>query len=215
MKEKESVEKKPGFNKEMGEQFADFLNKMQYVPSNQQKPVLSESIVASELLGVLPVSPMQWLKYKLFRSKGWVWLMKVPLTGRISLKFVKNPTTVFFGGKKNLERKVEITQIFHFWGGKPFHVCIEGLPTNVSLNKQFTASEYAPLINQAIVRSYQIGVSKGSKISLGGALGSPLVLILLIGLIVAVGVSIYLGIQAQDAVLALKDSVNSLVAATG
>lgn len=196
--------------KELGEMFADLLNKMEYTPPKQEN---FKGIEAERDVGKLPVSIFTSLKWRFFKGKNYAWVLKCSKTGNVKLMFAKNPRTVLFGkkSKEGLNNKVEITKAYHWFGGHPLHVCIEDMPVNVPLNREIKISQLAPHLNATIIHSHQIGVLRGMKLAMKGMFSNPLFWIAIIIVVVAAGASAYFSMQALDTSKTVLGTLQSLI----
>jgi len=177
------------------DRLSNLLNKLEY---SEAKKVESEDFTLKG--GVLPVPLFTALKYKLFKKKNYAWVLKCYRSGSNKLLFLKNPKVISFGKKRDaLAPKTEITKIYHYLGGQPLHICVEGIPINVSLNKEIKIAELSPHINGAVIHAHQIGVLRGMKAAIKGAFSNPLFLIALVAMIIAAGAAAYFSYQASEA----------------
>ena len=195
--------------KDSNQQFADMLGKMLGKSSGKS----GEFVIQPEM-GKLPISIITSVKWKIFKGKNFAWVLKCSKTGGIKLLFLKAPKTIYYGRKRKdgTTTKTEITRIYHWFGGHPFHVCIEGMPVNVPLNKEIKISELAPHINSVIIHSHQIGMLRGMKLAIKGAFSNPFFVIALIIVIVAAIASAYFAMESLNTSKAVLGAVQQLIA---
>lgn len=100
-----------------------------------------------------------------FQKHG-VYIIKVFQTGGVEQSY-STPQEKFKFGKKQFSTSSFITGRHHFdtKTGKPVMVLVEGNPTNVNLkdvniNKEFPAQRHSAIVEQAIIRAENYGVTK-------------------------------------------------------
>jgi hypothetical protein len=190
--------------------FAELLNKMEYQDAKQQRRDLRVDLSA------LPINPFTWLKFKLFRSKGWAWVLKCYANGGVKLLFVKNPKEVFFGKKQgDFGKKATIKNITHWLAGNPLHIVVEGMPVNVSLNKEIKISELSPHIDASITYAHHIGIIRGMKQKISGVFSNPMMVIFLILALVAAFAAAYFAFQSVQSIQAMQGTLDAVLAAGG
>jgi len=103
-----------------------------------------------------------FLKYRLTRGKGLYLIFKKNRDIEIALK--KSTPEIKFGKEEDAD-KVTISSAYNREEstGVPTYLVIEGLSSNVDINKEFKASEQSRLINQNFLKSFNAGVIKGMK----------------------------------------------------
>lgn len=175
-----------------------FLNLLK---KNQKNEEESETVAKK-----LPFSPLFWLKYSLFKKKNYAFVLKCWRTGKVDLLFMKNPKEVVFSP----EEKTIITRIYHYYGGHAWHVCVEGMPTNISLNQEIKMSHLSPHISSAIMLSHITGMLKGAKSGLRQLFSSPWVVLVFILLFLVCAVSAYFSYQAMTSVSHIASTIHDL-----